>query len=235
MSTDTASSPAVDPVQQRESLLRQASDLAHSAVLAIAQGHDAQARSVIDELRQVRRQISTGGAGELKRESLESPPLLSLQRMRLSLAALDDTDRVIRAWIGRKLSAQKVAHEPLEVGAWQWRIDRALPERWSFEHDLFLVDGQPPPELLEALRLRGQRRVLVLGAMLDGDSLCRDPDTCVSDDVPGLLAQVEQLARPHPKLCAGIQVGGGGASRSADDHAVLASAVQQSIARLWGG
>ena len=81
----------------------------------------------------------------------------------------------------------------LDVLAWQRRIDHDLPELWNFESDLLLLNGHPPPELLEALDQRGQRRLLMLASASDSTAVRRrGADWCVSDDGAVLAAFVRR-------------------------------------------
>lgn len=206
--TTTHASPglSVDPVRRREALFEQASEAAYRAVLAIAQDLELEARSAIDELRFLKCLINTGEPHQAGADPLVHVSPLQLQRMRLAFDAIQDSDAVIRPWIQHNLARLQAAGSSQDASAWPYHIDHALPELWNFDSDLFVVHGQPPPELLATLRARGQRRVIVLAPASEATTARASPDLCVSNDGTALAAFVESLSKPYPKAFARLSV-----------------------------
>ena len=215
-----------DPAQQREAWFEQASEAAYRAVLAITQNQETVARRAIDELRFLKSLINTGEPHQAGPQELVNVAPVSLQRMRLAFEAIRDSDAVIRAWVQQNLAEQSL---PLpDVLAWQRRIDHALPELWNFESDLLLLRGSPPAELLDALRQRGQRRLLVLLPEPAGETVALKPtsEQCMSHDGAALAAFVSTLNRPYPKTLACLQVQ---AAPEASDSESAQAEVEQRI------
>ena len=236
---DADSRAPANLVQRREAWFKQASEAAYRAVLAITQNHEAQARSAIDELRFLKSVIHSGEPHQAGPEELVSVSPLSRQRMRLALDAIRDSDTVIRAWLQHNVAGLLAHGVPFDVQAWQRRIDHDLPERWNFESDLLLLNGHPPPELLEALHQRGQRRLLMLASASETVMSQPGADWCVSDDGTVLAAFVDSLAPPHPKICARLPVHAALAGADAvieAERAALADVEQcilEAAAKLW--
>ncbi|MBA4263336.1 MAG: hypothetical protein C0443_15325, partial [Comamonadaceae bacterium] len=148
-------------MQRKEALFEKAATTAYEAVLAITRQQEAEARNHIDALRLFRSILSTGEAHQPVATGIEGASPLSLQRMRCAVDAIQASQDIIAQWIEGNTRALSAATE-LDAQGWQRLIDRALPGAWNFETDLLLVYGRYQPGLVDALRERGQQRVLFI-------------------------------------------------------------------------
>lgn len=234
-----------DAARRREQLFELASQAAYRAVLAISQEDEQQARKAVDELRFLKQLINGGEPLQSGPDALGDVPTLSVQRMMLANDTIRHADALIHSW---KQQNQSSLHEddalPDDV-FWQRLIDVSLPDMWNFECDLFVVHGSPQPGLLDALRQRGQRRMMVLTSVT---SPCSDEP--VMDAAPGLFfgndpaavaSFIAQLAQPYPKTFTSIRARAGqrladtGFEPPSSSEAALNEHVRKGILNNWMG
>lgn len=222
-----------------EAFFVQAAEAAYRAVLAITQNQEALARSAVDELRFLRSLITTGEPHRSGPEELINPTAISLQCMRMALDALRECDAVILAWHQQNLAWVPSGECSLNALSWQRLIDNALPTAWNFEADLLLVHGAPEPGLLNALRERGQRRVVVMAAAAETLLPMQGFEGFVGNDAAALSAFTERLSKPYPKTYAEINarcgpataVNEGEAKRTA--RVTLVDRIHKSMTANW--
>lgn len=209
------------PLQRKEALFEKAATTAYEAVLAITRQQEAEARNHIDALRLFRSILSTGEAHQPVATGIEGASPLSLQRMRCAVDAIQASQDIIAQWIEGNTRALSAATE-LDAQGWQRLIDRALPGAWNFETDLLLVYGRYQPGLVDALRERGQQRVLFI---VHPDDAADSADTeTVADSIRVVRTEreidlyMDGLKMPYPKHLArmGISQGDGPQAENVD-------------------
>ena len=222
ISRTLASRTPADAVKRRQSLFEQASDVAYRAVLAISQDEEQQARVAVDELRFLKRLIRNGEPLQSGPEDISSASPLELQLMRFAFDAVAESDAVIAHWVHQNQLSLTCSSMQTDPHVWQRLIDATLPDAWSFESDVFLVLGTPPAELIDVLRARGQRRIVVwangLGQLVD------QPDTelLISDDLDGVTTFMRSLSKPIPKAHATMVMCGAVGDPADEDTAAQA-------------
>jgi hypothetical protein len=226
-------------VGRREAFFEQAAEAAYRAVLAITQQQEAHARSAVDELRFLRSLITTGEPHQSMPDKLVNPTATSLQRMRLALEAVRESDEVIQAWQRQNLALVARNGSSLDALAWQRLMDHALPAAWNFEADLLVVHGAPDPGLLGALRERGQRRVVVIAPTPETSLQVQGLECFVGDDAAALSAFTAGLSKPYPKTCAEIYGQLGSAMVTHEEEAeraaqaILVERIKHSVTSNW--
>lgn len=227
------------PLQRKEALFEKAATTAYEAVLAITRQQEAEARNHIDALRLFRSILSTGEAHQPVATGIEGASPLSLQRMRCAVDAIQASQEIIAQWIEGNTRAFSAAAE-LDALAWQRLIDHAVPGAWNFETDLLLVYGRYNPGLVDALRARGQQRVLfvmhpdVSDDDNDGDSAEAGVDTATGS-IRVVRTQreidlyMDGLKMPYPKHLARMRVTGGEGPQAEDFDAM----VHKAIMNMW--
>lgn len=200
ISRTLASRTPADAVKRRQSLFEQASEVAFRAVLAISQDEEQQARVAVDELRFLKRLIRHGEPLQSKPEDISSASPVSLQLMRWAHDAVAESSVVIEDWVRQNQLDLVCNRTQTDPQAWQQMIDAALPDAWSFDTDVFLVLGAPPIALIDALCVRGQRRIVVWATGLEPLAAKPGTDLLVSDDLAAVAAFIGSMHKPFPKI-----------------------------------
>lgn len=222
------------PLQRKEALFEKAANTAFQAVLAISQNHEAAARNEIDKLRLLRSILSVGEAHEPVASGIEGASPLSLQRMRCAVDAIQASQDAIAQWIEANTRALCGAAE-LDANSWQRLIDHALPGAWNFETDLLLVYGRYNAGLVDALRERGQQRVLFIVHPDDATTSADEGTEPETGDIRVVRTEhdielyMDRVKMPYPKHLARMGISQGDAPQAEDVDAL----VHKSMMNIW--
>lgn len=223
------------PLLRKEALFEKAASTAYEAVLAISRNEEATARNHIDALRLYCSMLSTGEAHQSAAIGVEGASPLSLERMRCAVDAIQASQDIIARWIESNIRTSSGVAD-LDAQAWQRLFDHALPGSWNFETDLLLVFGPYDPGLVDALRERGQQRVLFVVHPDDSEEgsfeagvYTPTPNIRVVRTEREVDLYMDGLKMPYPKHYASMDVSRGGVPRADDFDAK----VHKTIMTMW--
>lgn len=197
-----AANLAVAKMSRLVTWYEQAAEAAYAAVQGISAQDERTIREATDRLRQFRYFLSTGDVHESVSSGLDDASPLDLQRMRHAVEVLQMAQTVIDPW-----REQLTPHAVEGSLRWHRLMDVSLPMAWQFETDLLLVVGPAGGDLLQALRERGQRRVLFIHESDAADALDLGCGMAVVSEVQQLDAYLQALSSPWPKHLVRIQLG----------------------------
>lgn len=180
-------------------LLEKAASLAYAAVEAIVANDAVAARQGMDRLRRHNVDVVTARDRMNKDFPGSDPAASDAQMMAYALEIFRSAEAVVHDWITANGEAIGAGETVAPEEYWQRNIDLLLPALWDFEADVFVVKGDYDVSLMNALQARQQKRVLFVGAEIEGvQADTALPGCSFVKSQEQLLAFVAALATPLP-------------------------------------